>query len=153
MRRIAPLLLCLLLACTHDLTPDPKPDAKDDEPSDARLIDKAALKDQPKVKPGDFKSPANCGTKLPDGGSTTLPGKCADLKSWTCISDCAKFHRLGCFNGATLLRQVRCNAAGQCECKIGSAAPARCSVVMGSGRKGCDICKEALQQGCCRPAK
>ncbi len=152
------VLMLSLTACSHELKPAPKPDTSDtdrDGGVDSGVSsDKAVVAlDRQMVKFGDFSSPSGCGTTLPASAPTNLSGDCKSTKSWTCNSKCKGFHRFTCFKGKVFQREIRCNQAGLCDCKVGATGkPTLCTgVPVQDSRSGCARCKEVLIYSCCRP--
>lgn len=153
------LLVFSLSACSHELKPNnSRPDARDDDrdgsPDGHKSTDLSLnSKDRQLVTFGDFSSPSGCSTTLPASAPTNLTGDCSSTKSWVCNSQCEGFHRLTCYKGKVFQREIRCNKAGLCECKVGtSGTPTRCiGVPIQDSRTGCGRCMEVLVHGCCKP--
>ena len=147
-----------LSACSHDLVKDPTPDVGDSDKPDGSVDrntadKKMGYKDRQMVSFGDFSSPTGCSTDLPASAPSNLSGDCKLTKSWTCNTTCKGFSRFTCFKGKVFQREIRCNAAGLCECKVGTkGTPTRCTgVPKQENRSGCGRCKEVLVWGCCKP--
>lgn len=158
MHVVLALLILTLSGCAHELEKDPSPDVSDgdrDASADkSQVTDKKVHgKDRQIVVFGDFSSPTGCTTSLPATAPTNLTGDCKVTKSWICNSQCKAFSRLTCFKGKTFQREIRCDKAGLCECKVGpNGTPTRCTgVPVQEARSGCGRCKEVLLWGCCKP--
>ncbi len=149
------LIICLLLGlagCSHDLTPAPGGDSGDiDRDGGAPDAAKPDLKGSD-IKRPDLILPKDCGTKPPTSGPPPTGG-CTKITGWVCTTKCGTYHRLACFKGKVLQRELRCNDQGWCHCiESPGSSPRWCAKVNPKSFKGCDISKEAFRGGCCDPS-